>query len=155
MLDLLSIKSQKGELSLNLAKQLLQNQEWGLARIEIELAMRKGGVENVDSAGKLYDETCIRMGVKAVRPRDIGDNVCVYNDNGSIVTGVEINDDLRAGAVAMSHGYGGLDAKVMKVASRKPGANCNRLMPVGPGSYEPLSHMSWMSGVPVRIEKVV
>lgn len=84
-----------------------------------------------------------------------GDNVCVYNDNGSIVTGIEINDDLRAGAVAMSHGYGGLDAKVMKVASRKPGANCNRLMPVGPGSYEPLSHMSWMSGVPVRIEKVV
>ena len=34
------------------------------------------------------------------------------------------------------------------------GVNTNQLMPTGPGSFEPLSNMSHMTGVPVMVEKV-
>lgn len=42
----------------------------------------------------------------------------------------------------------------MRTAERNLGVNCNELMPTGPGSFEPLSNMSWLCGVPVDIELV-
>ena len=83
-----------------------------------------------------------------------GDMVNVHNDNGAVVCQVEIRDDLREGVVAMAHGYGHVTPK-MKVAGDKPGSNYNVLLPMGSKSYEPLSHMSWMCGVPVKIEKLI
>lgn len=83
-----------------------------------------------------------------------GDTVRVSNAHGAIETRVLINDSLRPGAVAMSHGYGHRHAYGLQVASARPGANFNALMPVGPGSAEPLSSMSWLSAVPVFVERI-
>ncbi|MNC41605.1 molybdopterin dinucleotide binding domain protein [compost metagenome] len=83
-----------------------------------------------------------------------GDAIRVFNQHGSLVTQVRINNDLRAGAVAMSHGYGQQKSYGMKTAAQKPGVNCNVLMPMGEGSYESISYMSWLCGVPVTVEKV-
>jgi anaerobic selenocysteine-containing dehydrogenase len=80
-----------------------------------------------------------------------GEPVRVWNEWGEINTRICIDNDLRPGVVAMSHGYGGRNATSMRTSSRKPGANCNALMPNGTGSYETLSFMSWLSGVPVEV----
>ncbi len=82
-----------------------------------------------------------------------GDWVKVFNDYGSIETRIAINDELRPGAVAMTHGYGSGRAG-MRVAEAVPGVNYNELVPTGPEAVEPLSYMSWMCGVPVNVEKV-
>lgn len=90
----------------------------------------------------------------AARGLHNGDAVRVFNQYGSIETQVLISNELRPGAVAMTHGYGNTRAYGLKVASRKPGANCNALMPTNSDTIEPLSHMSWLSGVPVQIERI-
>jgi hypothetical protein len=43
----------------------------------------------------------------------------------------------------------------MRVASNAPGVNCNALLPSGPGSYEPLSNQSHMTGIPVQVSPQV
>ena len=82
-----------------------------------------------------------------------GDSVRVFNDHGSVTCQIEIRDDMRSGAAAMSHGYGHF-APNMKVAANKGGANYNQLLPMGSKTYEPLSYMSWMCGVPINVEKL-
>ena len=82
-----------------------------------------------------------------------GDQIRVYNDHGSVECQVEIRDDMRSGAAAMSHGFGHFAPK-MKVAFAKRGANYNKLLPMGSKTYEPLSYMSWMCGVPIEVEKL-
>ena len=84
-----------------------------------------------------------------------GDLVRVSTEFGDLLTRVLIDDELCPGTVAMSHGYGHEHSYRLRVATRNPGANCNGLMPVGPGSYEPMSYMSWLSGVPVTVEKII
>jgi anaerobic selenocysteine-containing dehydrogenase len=83
-----------------------------------------------------------------------GDEVRVSTAFGTLDTRILIDDDLCHGTVAMSHGFGQERSYSLKVAQRSPGANCNSLMPIGEGSYEPLSYMSWLSGVPVSVEKI-
>lgn len=89
----------------------------------------------------------------AARGLHDGDGVTVASAHGQVDTVVLIDDDLRPGAVAMSHGYGHRQAYGLGEASRKPGVNVNRLMPVGPGAAEPLSHMSWLSAIPVEVSR--
>lgn len=81
-----------------------------------------------------------------------GDKIRVFNDHGSVETELRINNDLRPGAAAMTHGYG-RGRRGMTVAETHPGANYNRLLPSGPEAFEPLSHMSWMVGIPIEVEK--
>lgn len=83
-----------------------------------------------------------------------GDVVRVHNAFGSVETRVQINNDLRDGVVAMSHGYGQRRSHGLRTASGLPGVNYNALMPTG-DCYEPLSHMSWLTAVPVTVERVV
>ena len=83
-----------------------------------------------------------------------GDRVRIWTDFGEAQAQLLIDDDLCPGAVAMSHGYGQENSFALRVAQRNPGANCNGLMPVGQGSFEPLSYMSWLSGVPVEVERM-
>ncbi len=78
-----------------------------------------------------------------------GDSIRVYNDYGSIETLLRVSDEVGMGVVAMSHGYGQKGICGMSVAARIPGANCNELMPSD--AFEPLSHMSWLNGVPVEV----
>jgi anaerobic selenocysteine-containing dehydrogenase len=83
-----------------------------------------------------------------------GEGVRVSTRFGALRTRILIDDDLCPGTVAMSHGYGNERTYGLRVARRNAGANCNSIMPVGPGSYEPMSYMSWLSGVPVIVEKL-
>lgn len=82
-----------------------------------------------------------------------GDLVRITSEAGELDVRIAIDDDLRPGVVAMSHGYGHASAKGMRVASAKPGANINRLMPTGARGTEPLSQMSWLSGIFVKVER--
>jgi anaerobic selenocysteine-containing dehydrogenase len=82
-----------------------------------------------------------------------GDVARIYNGNGMVETAIEYDETLRPGVVALSHGYGHAKAPGIQRANALPGVNVNKLMPIGPGSYERLSNMSHMNGVVVHVEK--
>lgn len=87
----------------------------------------------------------LRLGV-----RD-GDAVCVESKWGRIDAIVAVDDTLRPGVVAMTHGWGHQRSAGLRVARKYPGVNVNAILPSGPGSYEPLSNQAHMTGVPVRV----
>jgi len=90
----------------------------------------------------------------AARGLGEGDTARIHNAHGGVTTAVTLDETLRPGVVAMSHGYGHEQAHGIRRANRLPGVNVNRLMPTGAGTYERLSNMSHMSGVTVTVEKV-
>lgn len=80
-----------------------------------------------------------------------GDEVAVVSDHGEIIANVVADDDLRPGVVAMTHGWGHAGNTRLSLASNHPGTNVNTLLPTGPGSFDPLSNMSFMTGIAVKI----
>ena len=50
--------------------------------------------------------------------------------------------------------YGNKRAATMRTSSQKPGVNVNVLMPTGIGTYEPLSYMSVLCGVPAHVQSL-
>jgi tetratricopeptide (TPR) repeat protein len=76
-----------------------------------------------------------------------GAAVTVSSDWGRIEATVLVDETLRAGVVAMTHGWGNERTPGLRVASRHPGVNVNALLPSGPGSYEKLSNQAHMTGV--------
>lgn len=80
--------------------------------------------------------------------------VTVRSPWGEITAQVRIDDSLRPGTVAMSHGWGNQRTPGMVVAHQYPGTNVNELLPTGPGSYEKLSNQAFMTGIPVDVEPV-
>jgi len=80
--------------------------------------------------------------------------VTVRSPWGEITAQVRIDDSLRPGTVAMSHGWGNQRTPGMAVAHQYPGTNVNELLPTGPGSYEKLSNQAFMTGIPVDVEPV-
>lgn len=126
------------------------------------ISLRTAHMQN----GSMANSPAMRYGRGAINPLHIhpqdaarfglaeGDTAEVFNDHGRVITPITLDDTLRPGVVALSHGYGHTQTPGMRVANAVPGVNANRLMPTGPGSFEPLSNMSHMTGVPVRIEKV-
>ena len=87
------------------------------------------------------------------KTRDLepGDSVRVSNQWGEIELPVEFDETLMPGVVAAVHGWGNAGTSGMRVAQSHPGTNCNRLLPSGPGSFEPLSNQAFMTGVPVEV----
>ncbi|MFZ5723394.1 MAG: molybdopterin-containing oxidoreductase family protein [Pseudomonadota bacterium] len=82
-----------------------------------------------------------------------GDAVEVGNAHGRLETVVRIDDTLRTGVVAMTHGWGNERTPGLRVAKKYPGVNANVLLPSGPGSYEKLSNQAHMTGVPVQVRR--
>ncbi len=80
--------------------------------------------------------------------------VRVASDAGEIELPVRVDEDLMPGVVAATHGWGHAEASGMRIASERPGVNVNRLLPTGPGSYDPLSNMAFMTGIPVDVRRV-
>jgi anaerobic selenocysteine-containing dehydrogenase len=80
--------------------------------------------------------------------------VRVESDAGAIELPVRVDDDLMPGVVAATHGWGHDAATGMRIASERPGVNVNRLLPSGLGSYDPLSNMAFMTGIPVEVRRV-
>ena len=80
-----------------------------------------------------------------------GARVRISNQWGTIESVVRIDDTLRDGVVAMTHGFGNARTSGMPHAQRHPGVNVNALAPVGPGSFDPVSTMSQLTGIPVTV----
>jgi anaerobic selenocysteine-containing dehydrogenase len=80
-----------------------------------------------------------------------GAEVRVASAHGDIIATIVADEDLRPGVVAMTHGWGHAGNKRMSIASNHPGTNVNAILPTGPGSYDPLSNMSFMTGIPVTV----
>lgn len=77
--------------------------------------------------------------------------VDVTSSTGSIRLPVSISDDLLPGVVAVPHGWGH-QASGLSVARTSPGVNVNILARSGPAAIDPLSGMSQMTAIPVRLE---
>jgi anaerobic selenocysteine-containing dehydrogenase len=78
-----------------------------------------------------------------------GEAITVSSAWGSVDTVVGLDDALRPGVVALSHGYGERTAD--DPDGVEVGVNVNRLLPSGPGSYEVYSNMAFMVGIPVQV----
>lgn len=81
-----------------------------------------------------------------------GQRVVVRNEHGEVRTDLALDDKLREGVVAMTHGFGNAGTNGMPVAQSMPGVNVNVLSPVGPGSFDPVGGMSWLTGIHVEVE---
>jgi anaerobic selenocysteine-containing dehydrogenase len=84
-----------------------------------------------------------------------GDEARVSNEWGEVDVVVRHDPDLLPGVVALVHGWGHARAPGMKVAQRDPGVNPNVLLPIGIGSFEPLSSQAHMTGIRVEVRAVV
>ncbi|MEM7098241.1 MAG: molybdopterin-dependent oxidoreductase [Pseudomonadota bacterium] len=82
-----------------------------------------------------------------------GVEVSVRSKFGEIIATIRTDDSLMPGVIAMTHGWGHGSNSHLRVASNHPGTNVNELLPTGPGSYDPLSNMSHMTGIPVTLKQ--
>ena len=80
-----------------------------------------------------------------------GERVGVSNAFGALEANAKIDDTLRIGVVAMTHGFGNAGTAGMPIAQRYPGVNVNVLAPRGPGTFDPVSTMSQLTGIPVDV----
>jgi anaerobic selenocysteine-containing dehydrogenase len=87
------------------------------------------------------------------RARNLGEGstVTVRNEFGEIKTVVALDESLKPGTVAITHGWG-YSGKTMKTAAKFAGSNANNLLPTGPGSFEKISNQSFMTGIKVEVE---
>jgi anaerobic selenocysteine-containing dehydrogenase len=83
-----------------------------------------------------------------------GDLVRVSSPYGEITVGVTATKDLMAGVIAVPHGWGHKGTGTWRLANRAGGANVNQLTSSEPEDVESLSGMAWLTGVPVRVERV-
>jgi len=82
-----------------------------------------------------------------------GSRAMISKRSGRIETVVALDESLKPGTVAMTHGWGNAQTG-MTVARQYPGTSPNDLLPTGPGSYERISNQAFMTGVPVTVEAV-
>jgi len=75
----------------------------------------------------------------------------LWNEHGALELEIAFDPGLMRGVVALTHGWGNRGSTGMRVAARTPGVNANVLLPVGEGSFEPLSSQAFMTGVPVEL----
>ena len=93
-----------------------------------------------------------------VNPEDLarlaiepGTEVNVSSDYGSVIATITADSNLRPGVVAMTHGWGHGNNPNLGVASNHPGTNINAVLPTGKGSFDPLSNMSHMTGIAIKL----
>ncbi|HEY3655263.1 MAG TPA: molybdopterin-dependent oxidoreductase [Steroidobacteraceae bacterium] len=95
-----------------------------------------------------------------VHPRDAerigvgdGERVCVASTEASVEVAAEITDGVRPGVVSLPHGWGhDLPGSRLRVASRRPGVNSNRLNPAT--FVDEASGNLAVNGVPVTVTKI-
>jgi anaerobic selenocysteine-containing dehydrogenase len=83
-----------------------------------------------------------------------GDIVQISSPYGQITVPVTSTKDLVAGVVAIPHGWGHKGTGGWQLANRAGGANVNRLTSSEPDDVESVSGMAWLTGVPVRVERI-
>jgi anaerobic selenocysteine-containing dehydrogenase len=105
--------------------------------------MKKRG--HTDNPLSLHPADAEQLGLQAGAP------ITVASEWGQVHTVVEHDDDLMPGVASMVHGWGHAASPRMRVAAANPGANPNALLPIGDGSYEPLSSQAHMTGIPITV----
>jgi anaerobic selenocysteine-containing dehydrogenase len=83
-----------------------------------------------------------------------GARATISNAYGTVEADVQFDDRLRPGVVAMTHGFGNASTTGMPVAQERAGVNVNILSPHGPGTFDPVSCMSHVTGIPVDVRAV-
>jgi anaerobic selenocysteine-containing dehydrogenase len=83
-----------------------------------------------------------------------GEEVAISSPYGRITVPVTTTTDLMSGVVAIPHGWGHKGTGTWKVANSAGGANVNRLTSSDPADVESMSGMAWLTGVPVRVERL-
>jgi anaerobic selenocysteine-containing dehydrogenase len=78
----------------------------------------------------------------------------IANAHGTIRASVRFDANLRPGVVAMTHGFGNQATAGMPNAQAYPGVNVNLLGPSGAGSFDPVSGMLQLTGIPVAVVAV-
>ncbi len=107
-------------------------------------------VKSLKRSGQLNNPIYIHPDDARARNLGEGSTVKVHNEFGEVMTTVVLDDDLKPGTVAITHGWG-YQGKDMKVASEFSGCNANDLLPSGEGSYEKVSNQAFMTGIPVEV----
>ncbi len=79
-----------------------------------------------------------------------GQVVRVRSASGEVELPLKCDADLMPGVVAATHGWGHAHTG-MQLARERPGANVNRLLPTGLGSFDPLSNQAHMTGIAVEV----
>jgi anaerobic selenocysteine-containing dehydrogenase len=108
-------------------------------------------IEKLKGRGAATNPLWMHPDDAAARGLVAGDAVRVHNDVGSLEAAVALDADLRPGVVSMTHGFGHAGAAGMPVAQAHPGVNVNVLSPTGPGSFDPISGMAHLTGIPVEV----
>ncbi|MDG4664626.1 molybdopterin-dependent oxidoreductase [Mycobacterium sp. 236(2023)] len=83
-----------------------------------------------------------------------GSEVRVSSPYGAITVPITLTKDIMPGVIAVPHGWGHKGTGGWKVANKAGGANVNQLTSSDPGDVESLSGMAWLTGVPVRVDRV-
>ncbi len=83
-----------------------------------------------------------------------GDVARVHNDVGALDAAIAFDANLRPGVVSMTHGFGYATSPGMPVAHAHPGVNVNVLSASGPGTFDPLSGMTHLTGIRVQVDPV-
>lgn len=111
-------------------------------------------------AARLHPEDAATVGVAD------GELVRISTVHGAIELPALITEDIKAGVVAVPHGWGhkgtggwrtanGAGAAASPGGGTPGGVNVNRLMSTDPADVEPLAGMAHLTAVPVRVEAVV
>jgi anaerobic selenocysteine-containing dehydrogenase len=81
-----------------------------------------------------------------------GERCRITSAHGSIVIDAALTDEVKAGTIAVPHGWG--HSGGWRLASAAGGANVNLLSSSDPGELEHLAGMAHLNGIPVRLEAV-
>ena len=81
-----------------------------------------------------------------------GSRCRISSAHGAIETEVAVTDEIKAGTVAVPHGWGHRGG--WQVANAAGGANVNALSSSDPEDLERLAGMAFLNGIPVRVEPV-
>ncbi|MFB1296636.1 molybdopterin-dependent oxidoreductase [Mycobacterium sp. pW049] len=83
-----------------------------------------------------------------------GSEIQVSSPYGTITVPITLTKDIVPGVIAVPHGWGHKGTGGWKLANKAGGANVNLLTSSEPGDVESLSGMAWLTGVPVRVDRV-
>src|SRR6266403_505058 len=83
-----------------------------------------------------------------------GSEVSVQTDFGQVQAELVLDETLRPGVVAMSHGWGQSKTYGLTTARRFPGVNVNQLAAVGPGTFDELSNQAHLTGINVEVTAI-
>lgn len=108
-------------------------------------------VETLKARGASTNPLFMHPADAAARGLRQGDRVTVTSAAGQLSAEVGIDTALRFGVVSMTHGFGNARTSGMSTAQAHPGVNVNELTPTGPGTFDPLSGMTQLTGIPVTV----